>query len=96
MEYFREAINSTEGRKGKSKPILGGVYKDIGVEDIEGRKFLLRANLAIRALGNISFLLSNFDLIRFSSLRLLELENSPTALVAETLAVCNRSNTKLK
>ncbi|KAF3599121.1 hypothetical protein F2Q69_00035255 [Brassica cretica] len=28
MEYFREAINSTEGRKGKSKPPLGGVYKD--------------------------------------------------------------------
>ncbi|KAF2619334.1 hypothetical protein F2Q68_00039620 [Brassica cretica] len=28
MEYFCEAINSTEGRKGKSKPPLGGVYKD--------------------------------------------------------------------
>ncbi|WZZ51496.1 hypothetical protein YC2023_051603 [Brassica napus] len=29
MEYFREAINSTKGRKGKSKPPLGGVYKDV-------------------------------------------------------------------
>ncbi|KAF3538065.1 hypothetical protein F2Q69_00023019 [Brassica cretica] len=29
LEYFREAINSTKGRKGKSKPPLGGVYKDI-------------------------------------------------------------------
>ncbi|KAF2616822.1 hypothetical protein F2Q68_00039796 [Brassica cretica] len=28
MEYFRKAINSTEGRKGKRKPPLGGVYKD--------------------------------------------------------------------
>ena len=25
IEYFREAINSTEGRKGKSKPRLGGL-----------------------------------------------------------------------
>lgn len=32
MEYFREAINSTKGRKGKSKPPLGGVYKDVEVE----------------------------------------------------------------
>ncbi|KAF3571026.1 hypothetical protein F2Q69_00058958 [Brassica cretica] len=29
MVYFREAINSTKGRKGKSKPPLGGVYKDV-------------------------------------------------------------------
>ncbi|KAF2559106.1 hypothetical protein F2Q68_00014737 [Brassica cretica] len=29
MEYFREVINSTEGKKGKSKPPLGGVYKDV-------------------------------------------------------------------
>ena len=33
MEYFCEAINSTEGRKGKSKPPLGGVYKDVEVEE---------------------------------------------------------------
>ena len=31
MEYSREAINSTKGRKGKSKPPLGGVYKDVDV-----------------------------------------------------------------
>ncbi|KAF2593826.1 hypothetical protein F2Q70_00043137 [Brassica cretica] len=29
MEYFREAINSTKGRNAKSKPPLGGVYKDV-------------------------------------------------------------------
>ena len=34
MEYFRETINSTKGRKGKSKPPLGGVYKDVEVEEV--------------------------------------------------------------
>ena len=29
MEYFREAIITTEGRKGNSKPPLEGVYKDV-------------------------------------------------------------------
>ncbi|KAF3525176.1 hypothetical protein F2Q69_00047369 [Brassica cretica] len=29
MEYFRKAINSTKGRNAKSKPPLGGVYKDV-------------------------------------------------------------------
>ncbi|KAF3607546.1 hypothetical protein DY000_02046882 [Brassica cretica] len=29
MEYFSEAIISTESRKGKRKPPLGGVYKDV-------------------------------------------------------------------
>ncbi|WZZ45382.1 hypothetical protein YC2023_041641 [Brassica napus] len=29
MEYFREGINSTEGRKEMSKLPLGGVYKDV-------------------------------------------------------------------
>ncbi|KAF2575520.1 hypothetical protein F2Q70_00003231 [Brassica cretica] len=42
MEYFREAINSTEGRKGKSKPPLGGVYKDVEVEDANSILFTLR------------------------------------------------------
>ena len=41
MEYFREAINSTKGRKGKSKPPLGGVYKDVEVEEAKGQFFLL-------------------------------------------------------
>ena len=36
MEYFNETINSTEGRKGKSKPPLGGVYKDVEVEEAKG------------------------------------------------------------
>ncbi|KAF3564722.1 hypothetical protein DY000_02014486 [Brassica cretica] len=36
MEYFRQAINSTNGRKGKNKPPLGGVYKDVKVEEARG------------------------------------------------------------
>ena len=39
MEYFREAIDSTKGRKGKSKTPLGGVYKDAEVEEARGRFF---------------------------------------------------------
>ena len=39
MEYFREAINSTEGKKGKSKPPPGGVYKDVEVEEAKGQFF---------------------------------------------------------
>ena len=35
IEYFRESINSTEGRNGKSKPPLGGVYKDVEVEEVK-------------------------------------------------------------
>ena len=41
MEYFCEVINSTEGKKGKSKPPLGGVYKDVEVEEAKGQFFLL-------------------------------------------------------
>ncbi|KAF3506018.1 hypothetical protein F2Q69_00005781 [Brassica cretica] len=33
MEYFREVINSTKGRKGKSKPPLRGLYKDAELEE---------------------------------------------------------------
>ena len=46
MKYFCEAIKSTEGRKGKSKPPLGGVYKDLEVEDAGGGNFLRRAKLS--------------------------------------------------
>ena len=42
IEYFREAINLTEGRKGKSKPPLGGVYKDVEVEEAKTILFTLR------------------------------------------------------
>ncbi|KAF3493781.1 hypothetical protein DY000_02053258 [Brassica cretica] len=42
MKYFRKAINSTEGKKGKSKPPLGGVYKDNEVEEAEDNSFTLR------------------------------------------------------
>ena len=39
MEYFREAINSTEGMKEKSKPPLGGLYKDVEVEGQRDNSF---------------------------------------------------------
>ena len=44
MRYFRESINSTEGRKGKNKPPLGGVYKDVEVE--EAKEILLDLELS--------------------------------------------------
>ncbi|KAF2557428.1 hypothetical protein F2Q68_00016790 [Brassica cretica] len=39
MEYFREVINLTEGRKGKEKTASRGVYKNVEVEDAEGDNF---------------------------------------------------------
>ena len=48
MEYFREAINSTEGRKGKSNPPLGGVYKDVEVDEARKQFFLLLELSALR------------------------------------------------
>ncbi|KAF3585887.1 hypothetical protein F2Q69_00030634 [Brassica cretica] len=39
MEYFREVINLTEGRKGKEKTTSRGVYKNVEVEDAEGDSF---------------------------------------------------------
>ncbi|WZZ60690.1 hypothetical protein YC2023_060797 [Brassica napus] len=36
---FPRAINSTKGRKGKSKLPLGGVYKDVEVEEARGQFF---------------------------------------------------------
>ena len=48
MKYFRETINSTEGRKGKSKPPLGLVYKDVEVDDAGGQFFLLLELSALR------------------------------------------------
>ena len=36
MKYFREAINSIESIKGKIKPPLGGLYKDVKVQDAKG------------------------------------------------------------
>ena len=47
-EYFREAIKSTKGRKGKIKPPLGGVYKDVEVEKAKGPFFLLLELSALR------------------------------------------------
>ena len=39
MKYSRETINSTKGRNGKRKPPLGGVYKDVEVEEAKGQFF---------------------------------------------------------
>ena len=46
IEYFREAINSTEGRKGKRKLPLGGVCKDVELEDAGGRKISTQSKLS--------------------------------------------------
>ena len=46
MEYFCEVINSTEGRKRKSNPPLGEVYKDVEVEDAEGHNFSTQSKLS--------------------------------------------------
>ena len=54
MEYFREAINSTEGRKGKDKLPLGKVYKDFEVEEAKGQFFLLLELSALRNLRHYS------------------------------------------
>ena len=50
IEYFREAINSTEGIKEKSKPPLRGVYKDVEVEEAKRQFFLL---LEVSTLRNL-------------------------------------------
>ena len=82
-EYFREAKNSAEGRKGKRKPPLGEYIRMLKLEARRDIIFLLRAK-KLRAFQKFSVnLLSNCDSTRFSSLRLLELEISPTTLVAE-------------
>ena len=43
MEYFREAINSAEGRKGKSKPPLGEYIRMSKLEAQREAIILLRA-----------------------------------------------------
>ena len=39
IEYSRKTINSTNGIKGKSKSRLGGVYKDVEVEEARRQFF---------------------------------------------------------
>ena len=39
MKYFREAINSTEGKKGKEQTASRRVYKNVEIEDAEGGNF---------------------------------------------------------
>ena len=46
MKYFYEVINSTDGRKGKSKLLLGGVFMDVEVEDAEGCFFHIHSELS--------------------------------------------------
>ena len=48
VEYFRKAINSTEGSKGKRKWPLGGVCKDVEVEEAKGKFFSLLELSALR------------------------------------------------
>ena len=61
MEYFCEAINSTEGRKGKSKPPLGGVYKDFEVEEAKENSFRLKILCTQELLGIILDMLCFYD-----------------------------------
>ncbi|WZZ60691.1 hypothetical protein YC2023_060798 [Brassica napus] len=61
-KYFGQAINSTEGRKGNSKPPLGEVYKDVEVEEAKGQFFLL---LELSALKNTNSQ-RRFDLLFYS------------------------------
>ena len=49
MEYFREAINSTEGRKGKRKPPLGEYIK---MSKLKMKKDTILLPLELSALRN--------------------------------------------
>ena len=44
MKYFREATNSTEGRKTKSKTASWRGYKDVEVGGTKGRRFSIQSN----------------------------------------------------
>ena len=68
MEYFCEAINSAEGRKGKSKPPLGE-YLRISKLEAQGDAIILPRAKNLDHLGNFPFLLSSCHITRFSSLR---------------------------
>ena len=82
IEYFRETINSAQGKKGKSKPPLGECIRMSKLEAQRDAIFLLIAKTySIQAI--FFFLLSSCASTRFSSLRFLKLGISPTALVAE-------------
>ena len=89
IKYFRKVINSTSGRKGKNKTASRGVYKDIEVEEAEGRNFSTQnKSLALREFRHFSvFCYRAATQLDFCSLRLLQLGISPTALVAEALTL---------
>ncbi|KAF3544925.1 hypothetical protein DY000_02007363 [Brassica cretica] len=53
MEYFREAINSAEGRKGKSKPPLGGASFSTCSVSMTGTLLPDERAQAVRSLGSL-------------------------------------------
>ncbi|KAF3526881.1 hypothetical protein F2Q69_00047537 [Brassica cretica] len=82
MEYIREVINSTKGRKGKSKPPIGGVYKDV---EMNSQK---QFDLLFYSLNR-----TTFSLKLERGFKLLELGNSLTATAAEAfITSCNDRN----
>ena len=89
MEYLREVINSTEGRKGKSKPPLVEYIRMSRSKMQKDAIFLLRTkSLALRAFRQFSvFCYRAVTQLGFRILRLIELRISPTALVAEALTL---------
>ena len=89
IEYFREVINSTEGRKGKRKPPLEEYIRMSRSKMQKDELFLLRTkSLALRAFRQFSvFCYRAVTQLGFRILRLIELRISPTALVAEVLTL---------
>ena len=66
IEYFCEVINSTEGRKGKSKPPLEEYIRMSRSKMQRDAIFYSEQNLALRAFRQLSvFLFSSCDSTRF-------------------------------
>ena len=89
MEYFREVINSADGRKEKKKPPLEEYIRMSRSKMQKDTLFLLRTkSLALRAFRQFSvFCYRAVTQLGFRILRLIELRISPTALVAEVLTL---------
>ncbi|KAF2573500.1 hypothetical protein F2Q70_00002675 [Brassica cretica] len=88
MEYFREVINLTECRNGKSKPPLEEYIRKSRLKMQGAQFFYSEQNLALRTFRQFSvFCYRAATQLGFRSLRLLELGISPTALVAKALTL---------
>ena len=61
VEYLCEAINTIEGRKGKRKPPLRGVYKDVEVEEAKMNYFYSKNSLHLETLGIILDMFCFYD-----------------------------------